>query len=88
MSIEATVLPFWEHPDTHQLMEFLCCKCLGTFYLTRTKDQPYPYQVPCKYLNCEDGVALPTQEKQDWLRRLKKSNASDSSPEKPNPSTG
>ena len=71
MSNEARALAFWEHPDMVQLIEFVCCGCLEIFHLGRRKSNPYPYHVKC--VKCDDGIALPTQEKRDWLKKPKKS---------------
>ena len=87
MSSDGNALKFWEHPDMAQLMEFVCIDCMAVFHLARTKNQPYPFRVECAMANCKNGIALPTQEKQDWLPKKKASSETDSSPEKPNPST-
>jgi hypothetical protein len=64
-------LPFWEHPEVVQVMEFVCIMpdCKGIFYLGRNKDQPYPMLVRC--IECNNTTAMPTQEKIEWLKTLK-----------------
>ena len=76
MSTQASKLKFWEHPGMLQPLECLCLggDCSYVFYITRTKDQPYPYILLCP--QCGSQSALPVQEERDWLIQgiIKKSN--------------
>lgn len=62
-------LRFWEHPDMTQIIEFMCLHCGDIHYLTRKRHQPYPIAVSCIQPEC-NSVALPVQEKRDWLKSL------------------
>ncbi len=64
----SNALPWWEHPDMTQIMELMCLACGNIYYLSRTKDNPYPHIVVCP--KCKQ-LAMPVQEKRDWLKTLR-----------------